>query len=320
MVIKNKGRLFFCFYSAYDKNICPKKIIVNCGFLASLLGMLIGIFLLPQVAYSSAIAPEKLIELTNQERVKTGLKPLTANQLLAQAAYQKGNDILVNQTFQHNIHDKKFSSWIKETGYKYSYVGENLAMDFVTSEGVIAAWLDSYGHKKNLLGTHFTEIGVAEIEGKFQGQNTILIVQIFGAPAQATAQPWISNINTNKSPQPLNQGLPAPAYIEKLTKTENLLTHSTAGKSIFSDNLIQSKWFANHKLALNHNIQNQSIGLQLVKYFNRGIMDKFFKQINYLLPIINLLTIYISIILISSMLCIYFFYFSHIHKLIAKIQ
>ncbi|MEA3464249.1 MAG: CAP domain-containing protein [Patescibacteria group bacterium] len=282
--------------------------------------MLIGIFLLPQIAYSSAIAPEKLIELTNQERIKTGLKPLTANQLLAQAAYQKGNDILINQAFRHNINDKKFSSWIKETGYKYSYVGENLAIDFVTSEGVIAAWLNSHSHKKNLLGAYFTEIGVAVIEGKFQGQNTILIVQIFGAPAQAMVQPWLSNINTNKPLPLLDQNMPAITYAGRQAGAENLLTHSIAGQSILSGNLIQSQWLANHKLALNYNTQNQSIGFLLNRYLDSNIMSKFFKQISYLLPLINFLTISISIILILSMLYIYFFYFLYIHKLIAKIQ
>ncbi len=151
-------------------------------FCYSLSVILIGIFLLPNTAYYSSITEEKIIELTNQERVSKKLNTITANQLLAKAAYEKGQAILEAQNFQHNINGKKFSVWVKDAGYQYSYVGENLAIDFITSEGVIKAWLDSPTHKKNILNEKFSEIGVAIIEGEFQGNNTTLVVQIFGSP------------------------------------------------------------------------------------------------------------------------------------------
>lgn len=150
----------------------------------SLLVILVGIFLLPNTAYYSFVSEEKIVELTNQERINNGLNIVTANQLLAKSAYEKGRAILEAQTFRHNINDKKFSVWVKDAGYQYSYIGENLAIDFVTSEGVIKAWLDSTTHKKNILNQNFSEIGVAVLEGEFQGNNTTLVVQIFGAPLQ----------------------------------------------------------------------------------------------------------------------------------------
>jgi len=151
-------------------------------FCYSLLVVLIGIFLLPNTAYYSSISEEKIVELTNQERINKGLNIVTANQLLAKAAYEKGMAILETQNFRHNINGKKFSTWIKNAGYQYSYAGENLAIDFVTSEGVIKAWLDSPTHKKNILNENFSEIGIAVLEGKFQGNNTTLVIQIFGSP------------------------------------------------------------------------------------------------------------------------------------------
>jgi hypothetical protein len=149
----------------------------------SLLLMLVGIFLLPSFANSSSITEDNIIRLVNYERIKKGLGVLTTNPLLTTAAIKKANDIFKNKYFGHTIADRAFSSWIKDEKYEYSYIGENLAIDFISSEGAISAWLDSPTHKQNLLNERFRETGVAILDGKFQDKDTILIVQIFGTPA-----------------------------------------------------------------------------------------------------------------------------------------
>jgi len=152
-----------------------KNLILN-----SLLVVLIGVFLLPNEALTSPITDERIIELSNKERVRAGITSLVQNERLNQAAESKAEDLLKAQIFEHNIGEKKFSAWIRETDYNYSYVGENLAIDFITSEGIIKAWISSDDHKRNLLSPNYREIGVAVLEGNFQGQNTVLVVQIFG--------------------------------------------------------------------------------------------------------------------------------------------
>lgn len=152
-----------------------KNLVLN-----SLLVVLIGIFLLPNRAMASPITNEMIIELSNQERTQAGVTSLVQNEQLNQAAKSKAEDLLKAQVFEHNIGEKKFSAWILETDYNYSYVGENLAIDFITSEGIIKAWISSEDHKKNLLSPNYREIGVAVLEGNFQGQNTVLVVQVFG--------------------------------------------------------------------------------------------------------------------------------------------
>ncbi|OGF28443.1 hypothetical protein A2331_05250 [Candidatus Falkowbacteria bacterium RIFOXYB2_FULL_34_18] len=141
-----------------------------------------GVFLFPNIGYFSTITEENIINLTNHERIQNNLQALNTNQLLTKAAYQKGQDILTSQTFAHTIGDKKFSTWIQGAEYEYLYSGENLAINFMTSEGAMRAWLNSETHKKNILNPNFKEIGVAIIEGKFNGENSIIIVQIFGSP------------------------------------------------------------------------------------------------------------------------------------------
>jgi|GEM_PF-2265424 len=160
---------------------CPNKIRTS----ASLLLALIGIFLLPKTAHLSGIAPDRIIELVNRERGQAGLERLAADDLLIEAAARKGQDLLAAQIFSHTLSGRKFSAWIKDAGYAYSYAGENLAMDFQTSEGAVNGWLDSPLHKKNILNDLYKETGVAAITGNFQGQETTIIVQLFGAPPQA---------------------------------------------------------------------------------------------------------------------------------------
>lgn len=156
---------------------------LKSGLLLSLTGALVGVFLLPQTAYLSVITPEKIIELTNAERQANGLEALSANERLAEAAAAKARAILEAQTFSHTLNDKRFSSWVREVDYDYAYVGENLAIDFITSEGVMAAWNYSSPHKKNLLSPYYREVGLAAVKGEFLGQETTVVVQIFGAPS-----------------------------------------------------------------------------------------------------------------------------------------
>ncbi len=195
----------------------------------SLLIILIGIFLLPNTAYLSGITSEKIIELTNKERQKRNLPPLTVNQLLTKAAYQKANDIFKFQSFQHNINGRKFSSWIKNAGYEYIYVGENLAIDFVTSEGIIDAWLKSPSHRKNILNAEFKEIGVAVLNGKFNNHQTTLVVQIFGSPLKTSLEPLQNYINSPNLPSnfPQEKLLTNILYFQKKSPlaTEQITKH-----------------------------------------------------------------------------------------------
>ena len=152
------------------------------GKFIGIISLLLGLFLLPKIVYSTALTNESIIKLSNKERSEYNLPLLRANQSLSEAALEKAQDIFLNQNFSHNIGNKKFSAWIKNAGYEYSYTGENLAMDFISSEGVIGAWLNSPMHKKNLLNAYFQEIGVAIVDGNLNGEQTTLVVQIFGSP------------------------------------------------------------------------------------------------------------------------------------------
>ena len=291
MVQNLNGRLKFT-YSG------PKKEynrLISANFKLSLFGLLIGIFLLPQTAYLSTVTPEKLIELTNQARESVGLNTLTANQLLAQAAILKGQAIIAANTFKHTIDDKKFSAWIRDAGYNYSYVGENLAIDFITSEGVMKAWENSPLHKKNLLNPYYQEIGIAAMPGKFQGQDTTVVVQIFGAPAAGSAQPQIANSGLsylNSAPAEINL-----ADWQFNRQAENLLTRSTMNQEslpLYSNKLVLPAY-----------------------NYQAGELNKFIVQPNYLVNLNSFLMIFGLMTLVYLLIFLYYYYFLKINRLIS---
>ncbi len=121
------------------------------------------------------ISERAIFELVNKERIKNNITPLTFNDKLTQSAINKVKDLVENNYFNHSSEDgKTFSSWIKETGYEYSFIGENLAKDFSNNESIIKAWFKSPGHKENILNRNFTETGIAVYDN--------VVVQIFGRP------------------------------------------------------------------------------------------------------------------------------------------
>lgn len=286
MIQQINGRLAFV-YAA------PRKQSNKPNLKLSLLGILMGIFLLPNLAYLSAITPENIIEQTNEQRQAAGLNDLTANQLLTRAAMAKSRAILNSQTFGHTIADKKFSSWIREAGYNYSYAGENLAIDFSSSEGVIEAWDNSPLHKKNLLNSYYQEIGVAVADGKFQGQNTTVVVQIFGAPAIASVQPLSSEINGLSR----NYSLPEVNFSgQKFISPENLLTNAV---------LNQPSLPAGSKLILpEKKLSDIKTNTFFIQPENTGALN-------------NILLIYLSFIAVYFLLSLYAYYFQKINKLIS---
>jgi outer membrane murein-binding lipoprotein Lpp len=91
------------------------------------------------------------------------------------------------QYFEHvNSSGQGPSYWVEQAGYQYITIGENLAEgNFRDDTTLVQAWMDSPGHRANILNTRYTEIGVAVGKGTFDGRVTWLAVQEFGLPLSA---------------------------------------------------------------------------------------------------------------------------------------
>jgi len=132
----------------------------------------------------AAVVSSVLVDLTNFDRANQGLHGLATNQTLQQAAQLKANDMASAGYFAHNSPDGKTPwYWLGEAGYTFSYAGENLAVFFGDSADVERAWMNSPGHRANILSSNFTEVGIATAEGYYQGQKTVFVVQMFGTPS-----------------------------------------------------------------------------------------------------------------------------------------
>jgi len=140
------------------------------------------------LGYSSEITPEKIIELTNQERQKHNLPPLETNSLLNEAARRKAGDMFAFDYWAHKSPSGREPwSFLKEVGYDYRVAGENLARDFSEPGAVVQAWMRSPSHRENILNPKFKEIGVAVVDGTLGGIRTTLVVQFFGTPTNYVA-------------------------------------------------------------------------------------------------------------------------------------
>lgn len=147
----------------------------------------------------AAIQAAFLVDLTNETRVEEGLHTLRTNPLLIQAAQAKANDMAVKSYFSHNSpNGDKPWNFISATGYEFTYAGENLAINFIDSEKVHEAWLNSTTHKKNILHDKFTEIGIASSRGEYNGRPAVFVVQMFGRPQIATTYKSTTNTATNQ--------------------------------------------------------------------------------------------------------------------------
>jgi len=272
------------------------------NFMNSLLLWIIGIFLLinllfPTTVNASEITADKLIELTNQERSKYGLTELKENELLKKAAEAKAHDIISQQKFSHNFSDKKFSAWIKETGYKYSIVGENLAVNFTSSEPLFNAWLASPTHKKNILHEDYLEIGVASLSGDWFGEETVIVVEMFGTPAVSSEQLVLGSQeesliikNKNYSAYFIASNL-SEYYLNNINSQSNSIPNSAVKK-------IDLKNEQNKSSALFYVLDSKTV-------------------INYFLIISKLMLIYI---LTMALVVLIYFYITYFFKFNKKLQ
>ncbi|TMV50750.1 serine protease [Paenibacillus mesophilus] len=111
---------------------------------------------------------DQVVSLVNQERAKAGLSPLASDPALTNMALDKAKDMYNNNYFDHNspTYGSPFDM-MKAYGINYSYAGENIAKGQRNPQEVMNAWMNSQGHRQNILSPNFTKIGVAYYNGEW---------------------------------------------------------------------------------------------------------------------------------------------------------
>ena len=106
----------------------------------------------------------RVVELVNEERAKAGLSALKLDLKASQAAQVRAEEI--GSHFSHTRPDgRSCYTALKEAGVSYRAAGENIAKGQKTPEAVVTAWMNSAGHRANILSENFTAIGVGYVEG-----------------------------------------------------------------------------------------------------------------------------------------------------------
>ena len=106
-----------------------------------------------------------VVELTNAERVKAGLQPFKTHAPLMAAAREKSQDMKDKNYFSHTspTYGSPFDR-LKALGISYKAAGENIAKGQRTAQEVVTAWMNSEGHRANILNANFTHIGVGYVK------------------------------------------------------------------------------------------------------------------------------------------------------------
>lgn len=106
---------------------------------------------------------DAVVELVNAERAKAGLSPLSVHDGVAEAANKRAQEI--KGTFSHTRPDgSNFSTVLTQAGISYRSVGENIAYGQNSPEAVMQSWMNSSGHRANILNRDFTSIGVGHYQ------------------------------------------------------------------------------------------------------------------------------------------------------------
>lgn len=174
------------------------------------------------LGYASDINLQSLLELTNLKRQENGLSPLASNEQLNEAARQKASYMFSLGCWAHNCNGRNPWWFFKNVGYQYLFAGENLARDFGDSQSVVNAWMESVTHRGNILNPKYKEIGFSVVNGVLNGEETTLVVQLFGTrggtPEIAGGEKQLG-IQAENIPQPVQTAQNLPATLVESTPT-----------------------------------------------------------------------------------------------------
>lgn len=129
----------------------------------------------------------RILQLVNQERANRGLGTLTRNATLEDQATEYACEMIQYEFFDHEnpVTGSTLGERAEQFRYDYLVIGENLAAGQRTPEEAFTAWMNSEGHRENILDPRFTELGIAVRSG---GRYGLYWVQEFGRPNTRTAR------------------------------------------------------------------------------------------------------------------------------------
>ncbi len=168
----------------------------------------------------ASAADSSFLSITNADRAAVAVAPLAYNTALGNAAAAKLADMQAKNYWAHvspEGHDAGY--FIDAQGYQWVGWAENLAEGYTTSGAVVAAWMNSSGHKTNMLNASYREVGYAMGMGTVNGQTAMLAVAIYGSTIRGATAPLATPKPATPSPKAMVAITPAPTTIPAVTPT-----------------------------------------------------------------------------------------------------
>ena len=181
----------------------PMVAIVSLGFL---LNSWMGSVQHRVLSYATNISVQGLLDDTNTQRTTSGLSRLHLNTALNQAAQAKAADMAANNYWAHTSPTGKTPwTFIAAANYSYDTAGENLAYGFSTSSETISGWMNSPGHRANILNATYVDVGfgILNVENYQDNGNQTIVVAMYASPykeavATQNAPPTSTSTSTNE--------------------------------------------------------------------------------------------------------------------------
>jgi Cysteine-rich secretory protein family len=209
------GRLKRTFIPHHDNNYMPdlwqRSAMLLMGGLVIVsftTSNLLSLFWQQSAWLVGAVLPAVVVEETNSERHAATLPVLVRNEVLDRAATLKAEHMASEGYFAHYSPSGVSPwHWFNEAGYPFVHAGENLAVHFTDSNTVVDAWMNSPTHRANIVNGNYQEIGVGTAKGRFEGHDTVFVVQLFGTRAASSESLPAIEVSTVTVP---DQVVPAP--------------------------------------------------------------------------------------------------------------
>lgn len=138
---------------------------------------------IPVVSGIMSAQEQTIVDLVNQQRAQAGLAPLQVDLRLVEAAQIQSTDMAELGQMEHTLSGAALptmESRAQYVGYNYTHLGENIAFNYPDDNSVMTAWMNSTGHRANILDPDYTQIGVGIA---YDSQGEPYYTQEFGQPA-----------------------------------------------------------------------------------------------------------------------------------------
>jgi len=187
----------------------------------------------------------EMLNLVNEERAKVGVSPLCYNQKLINAAQKHSNDMEEKDYFSHTGKDGSDpGDRIEREGYDWQSYGENIAWGQKSVSGVMNSWMNSSGHKANILSGSKTHFGAG------WAKNERLWTQVFSSPWKTETSGCMSLSNPTQTPTinaPVSPPTKSPVNIQDCEEDKATTFFYKYNKKKDKDIMKTCKWLQKQK-------------------------------------------------------------------------